>query len=324
MKRPRRLRRRQPPTLYVETILAWADAHHARTGRWPTSMSGEVLEASAETWGAIDSALRNGRRGLSGTSSLPQLLAERRDVPYRMREFSHTVLSVERILGWADEHHARTGAWPSKAAGLIHGTDGERWSAIDAALYQGMRGLAGGTTLAWLLAAQRGRFHPHRMRPLTAAQILAWADAHRVRTGQWPRKSSGAIPESPGDTWSHVQDALHKGLRGLHGGMTLPQLLARERGTRNKAALPQLTEEQILAWADAHSQHSGRWPSRDSGNIAGSAGEVWANVDAALKMGLRGLASGSSLAKLLYVRRGCSIRGGRRPSPASLPAPVGE
>ncbi len=102
---PNRLNR---PDLSVTQILAWADAHRERTGRWPTSNSGVILEAPdekwsavntclmqgnrgrpiveapEETWGGVQVALSHGNRGLPGGSSLAQLLAEQRGVPERM------------------------------------------------------------------------------------------------------------------------------------------------------------------------------------------------------------------------------------------------
>jgi len=57
-------------------ILAWADAHHARAGAWPTTRSGPVAGAPGETWRAIDNALRRGHRGLPGDSSLFWFLAQ--------------------------------------------------------------------------------------------------------------------------------------------------------------------------------------------------------------------------------------------------------
>jgi hypothetical protein len=67
MKRPR-------PRLTVEQILAWADAHYARTGRWPTAASGPVEGAPGEVWGHINAALYDGQRGLPGGDSLARLL----------------------------------------------------------------------------------------------------------------------------------------------------------------------------------------------------------------------------------------------------------
>jgi hypothetical protein len=66
------------PALSILQILNWADAHHARTGRWPTRNSGPVQEAPDETWGGINSALDQGWRGLPGGNSLAQLLNRHR------------------------------------------------------------------------------------------------------------------------------------------------------------------------------------------------------------------------------------------------------
>ena len=64
--------------LTVPLILAWADAYHERTGKWPITTSGPVVGASGGTWCAIDRALRRGSCGLPGGSSLPALLFEHR------------------------------------------------------------------------------------------------------------------------------------------------------------------------------------------------------------------------------------------------------
>ena len=65
-------RRRLPLT--VEQVLAWADAHYARTGRWPTAASGPVEGAPGEAWGRINAALYDGYRGHPGGDSLARLL----------------------------------------------------------------------------------------------------------------------------------------------------------------------------------------------------------------------------------------------------------
>ena len=51
------------PHLEIETILAWADAHHQRTGAWPMGHSGEIQDAPGETWTAVEMALAHGQRG---------------------------------------------------------------------------------------------------------------------------------------------------------------------------------------------------------------------------------------------------------------------
>jgi hypothetical protein len=120
--------------------------------------------------------------------------------------------------------------------------------------------------------AQRG----HRRRkkrpglrkpPLSIKQILAWSDAHHERTGKWPKRTSGRVYDVPGQTWQGVCRALENGGRGLRGGSSLPKFLAEQRGVGNHMALPRLAIEQVLVWADAYHQRTGRWPTHLSSSL---------------------------------------------------------
>jgi len=71
-----RWRKEARDDLTVEQILAWADAHHKRTRKWPSVNSGAVDDAPGETWVAINQALYKGGRGLPKGSSLSKLLVE--------------------------------------------------------------------------------------------------------------------------------------------------------------------------------------------------------------------------------------------------------
>src|SRR5438132_375969 len=88
--------------------------------------------------------------------------------------------------------------------------------------------------------------------PLTFAEILAWADAHREWTGKWPSRHSGPVRGNKSETWGAVARALEVGNRGLPGGSSLAQLLALRRGKRYRPSLAPLTKDQILGWANAH------------------------------------------------------------------------
>jgi hypothetical protein len=289
------------PPLTEEDILAWADAHRQRTGEWPTSRSGKIPEAALENWSNVDQVLRKGGRGLPGGSSLARLLADKRGA----RNVTNLPrLSVKQILVWADAHRRQTGEWPTLDSGKIIGTEGETWSGVNQALQGGYRGLPGGSSLARLLAQKRGHRSKAYLPPLDVEQILAWADAYHERTGEWPNLYAGDIPEAPGETWMNIDAALRHGCRGLPGGATLAALLAQYRGVRNRGDLPPLSEADILAWADAHHQRTGEWPTSRSGPIPEAPGETWQGVDAALRGGYRGQAGGSSLARLLRKKRG--------------------
>jgi hypothetical protein len=140
-------------------------------------------------------------------------------------------------------------------------------------------------------------------------QVLIWADARRKRTGEWPARNSGPIEDAPGEHWSGVNNALINGHRGLPGGSSLAQLLAEYRGVKNIGALPPLTVEQILTWADAHYRRSGAWPTAGHGGVVTDAPqERWDLLDQNLRKGLRGLPSGLSLARLLAQEHGVRNR----------------
>jgi hypothetical protein len=290
------------PPLKVAQVLNWAGEYQRRTGCWPKRDSGPIgAAAPGETWREVDTALRRGTRGFRGGSSLPHLLAERRGV----RSKGHVLpLRVQRILAWADAYYARHGEWPTPQSGPIEEAPGETWGAVHSALYDGHRGLPGGSSLARLFAERRGIRNSHNLPPLTIPQLLAWADAHHERTGQWPKAGSGPIAEAPGETWDGVHRALYKGYRGLPGGSSLPRLLARERGVPNEKDLPRFRVPEVLQWADAYYRRHGTWPAISSGPIPESAGETWRQVNEALYKGQRGLRGGSSLARLLARRRG--------------------
>jgi hypothetical protein len=138
------------PRLTHEQILAWADAHHAVTGRWPTTTSGPVTAAPGETWSGIQAALYFGLRSLPGGLSLARLLATH---PPAQRP----PLTLETIQAWAEADHRATGHWPTERSGPIARAPGDYWRTIDKALRLGRRGLPGGMSLAKLLAASRNR-----------------------------------------------------------------------------------------------------------------------------------------------------------------------
>ncbi len=219
-----------------------------------------------------------------------------------------SILYISHILAWADEHRRRTGKFPKYTSGAVRAKPDEEWHLIDRALRYGGRGLRAGSSLPRLLAEMRGYRNSHGLPKYSYRQILEWADAHKRRTGKWPIGDSGPIRGAPGETWKAVAMALMKGTRGLPGKMTLPQLLAMNRGARNRLATPLLSLGLILNWADKHRMQTGKWPTLNSGPIAASRGETWKGVEMALRRGSRGLPGGSSLGKLLAERRGKRYR----------------
>jgi len=295
-----RYHRLEPPDLTEEHILAWADEWYNRTGEWPGQASGDIPGTGGCTWAAVNCALVAGRGGLPGGTTLARFLYERRgrhDHLYARR------LNQKLILAWADRRHERTGQWPTPPSGLIPDSGGLTWRSVDLALRYGRHGLRGGSSLARLLARKRAVFNVLGQAQLTVRQVLVWADQHHRRTGAWPKRNSGPISGTKRETWSHVDQALSLGLRGLPGGSSLARLLKRRRGVRNKADQPPLTVAQILAWADAHQRRTGKSPLRRSGPVTGAPGEAWSGIDRALRYGYRGLPGASSLTQFLAKHR---------------------
>ncbi len=214
------------PELTVEQILAWADAFHERTGKWPERKCGRVWEPADESWQNIDQALRKGLRSLHRGQSLARLLAKHRGKRNRKQLPKYT---ISEILQWADAHHARTGRWPRVKDGGIAAAPGETWSAVEEALRAGQRGLPGGSSLIQLLSVKRKVCNPAARPRLKVTEIIRWADEHFRRTGNWPSVRSGLIPESEGDTWVAIDLALRRAKRGLRPS-SLFRLLAKQRG----------------------------------------------------------------------------------------------
>ena len=217
---------------------------------------------------------------------------------------SRSILHVAEILAWADEHLARTGKFPTATSGVVVAKRDEKWMNIQQALRLGLRGLPGRWTLAQLLAERRGHRNRKRLPRYSLTRILQWMDAHKRLTGSWPTLIAGPIKEAPGETWAAVAVALDHGQRGLPGGSSIAKLLAKHRGVRNRAAVPDFSINRILRWADAQKARTGNWPIIEGGPIRESPGDTWNAVHHALSRGTRGLPGGSSLARLLLKYRG--------------------
>jgi hypothetical protein len=247
-------------------------------------------------------------RKLPRGSSLARLLAGARGV---RNVQAVPPLTESQIAEWARRHMKRHGRHPLARSGPIEGTAGETWCGIDNALREGSRGLPGGDTLALFLARRLGVRTLPSVPPLTVATIRAWAEAHRQRTGSWPKVRSGAVADAPGETWGRIERALSRGQRGLPGGSTLARLL-RPTSYPTRTGKPDLTEAQILEWADRHKERTGRWPTRRSGPVLDAEGETWAALSHALYQGFRGLPAGDNLFRLLQRERGATRGTSRR------------
>jgi predicted helicase len=76
--------KRVPSKLNINRLLRWVANYRSEHGGWPTSDSG-VIPGTGETWKEVDTALKNGLRGLPRGSSLPSLIATSLDKICRLQ-----------------------------------------------------------------------------------------------------------------------------------------------------------------------------------------------------------------------------------------------
>jgi hypothetical protein len=101
------------PDLKPRQILAWADAHCARTGAWPMYTSGRIPRSHGEDWLGIEAALFLGLRSLP---TICRFLHRHRG---KRNPMSLPPLRVRQILSWADEWPARTGTMRPSTSSAI-------------------------------------------------------------------------------------------------------------------------------------------------------------------------------------------------------------
>jgi hypothetical protein len=143
---------KQQPSLTVQQILKWADAHRGRTGKWPSHRSGPIHESPKDSWKRVDWALAEGSRGVGPGWTLTQLLAKHRGVrnPKRLQK-----LTLRQIVRWMQAYHRQTGKWPTPESGCVADSGGETWKKLQSALQEGRRGVGPGVTLARLRPPRR-------------------------------------------------------------------------------------------------------------------------------------------------------------------------
>ena len=188
---------------------------------------------------------------------------------------------------------------------LSQGRPGRRGPAIQLCLQRGRRGLPRGSSLKPLLGERRGTRYSRGM-PLSVAGILAWADAHYIADRRWPRRDSGAIVGTLGETWGRVVKALEgRPSRDWNGWLLPGETTGEHRSVRNTRDLPDLDVATILSWADAHHERTGKWPNWNSGSVreAPRLARTGPGMTVALYQGRRGFPAGSSFAQLLDQHR---------------------
>jgi len=284
------------PKLTEEQIISWAKEWFEKYGKWPTANSGEIEGTNGENWTALNSATSAALRGFPRKISLANLLQEH---GLKKNKANQGALTEEQIVGWMDRHFVATGKWPTQRSGKVLGAKHDKWLDIDNALASGSRGLPGNSSIATLREKYRKVRNTASVPDLTEEKILEWADEYYVIHEEYPQKTPTEIPDSGGETWGGVDVALRNGRRGLQRKITLAQLLHESGKKKNPFGSEDLSEEQVLEWADKHYQVHKKYPTARSGIIEDTL-ETWSAVSGALYQGTRGLSKGESINQFLH------------------------
>lgn len=149
------------PPLSEELIVNWVtqfiDIHKEK----PFRSSGVIEFASGEykgiTWLAVDSALKRGKRGVSGKSSLASLIEKNFSLKNHM---NLSPLTEELIISWVvqyiDIHEKKPGQSSGEIEFVSEAYKGITWLAVNTALDKGGRGLSGGSSIAKLIEKHLG------------------------------------------------------------------------------------------------------------------------------------------------------------------------
>jgi superfamily II DNA or RNA helicase len=130
-------------------ILVWCDEFFEQYEKYPAVQSNSLESMGENTFASINQALQSGNRGLPGGSSLPDLLRRergRRDWKAAPRLTHKTI--INKMVRFFELNQR----WPVATDKEVPGDDQETWSAINAALVSGQRGLK---TKDWSLAKIR-------------------------------------------------------------------------------------------------------------------------------------------------------------------------
>jgi len=166
--------------------------------------------------------------------------------------------------------------------------------------------LRGGRTLSLYLREISGgdlTYGPKK-RHLTFKQLLGWIDSHHMRTGEWPHIESGRVAEAPDLAWATIHARLKKGDVEGARERSLTRILRDHRGIWDSRGSVRLSPALVLKWADQHFARTGEWPITLSGPVQGRKGEMWCNIDVAMRNARRGYPRRQSLSQLLQDQRG--------------------
>lgn len=306
------------PGLTEAIIHEWIEQFIKKYHRKPIASDGTVEFANGrytgETWGAIDSSLLAGVRGLIGGSSLAQFIEQN----FSIRSYCKPPeLSLEQIKDWIQQHISKYDKKPTAKSGVVEFAEGEykgtSWATIAHAMRNGVRGLVKGLSLAEFIKNVFNISNHYACKPLTVDIIYNWISQFIDKHDRKPTQNDGIIEFAKDEykemTWSTLNSHLWKGGRGLSGGSSLSQFIKTHFGIKNCNCPPMLNPELINKWISAYIKRYKKKPAKTSGEVEFAEGEyaeiTWGAIDCAFKAGKRGLPK-TTLAQ--YIQKEFKIR----------------
>ena len=128
------------PDFSISEILEWCDLYEKNHNEFPVLTSTPIPEMGQETFRTIDVALIYGRRGLknSGFKSLSNLLVRERG---KKSSKDLPDLEIKKIKIWMLQWYLNNLSWPTAGDGEVPSSGGEKWSNLNASMFNGSRGL---------------------------------------------------------------------------------------------------------------------------------------------------------------------------------------
>ena len=256
------------PTVSIEQLREAVDAFRlAHDGRFPTLNDDDALPGLA--WGTIDTRLRDGHRGLPGSTSLSKWL----DAAYPVERFVGALTSAN-MHAWVEAHRAANdGAFPHISSGAIPGAN-RTWQSVHEALRDRDFPFTKCKALSSWLDDQFPLDRKKKATLLTADLIVGAVDAYRAQhRGEFPYRESGKVA-GLNLTWTQIDNALRQ------GGKSLAKWL-----TKRYPDFVEVSELRLQAWVEEYASKNARaLPSLKLGEIAGT-GWSWPQVDRAFRSG---------------------------------------
>ena len=133
--------------LSIEQILRWCDIYYERNNKYPGQYAKSIPEMEGEDFANINAALNTGIRGLPKMTGLAGLLAKERGYIHNQNKPS---IELEDVINEMINYFRVNQKFPTADNKEIAGSLGCKWSALNASLHIGGRGLPKGLSLSKL------------------------------------------------------------------------------------------------------------------------------------------------------------------------------